>query len=179
MSHQTFPKPQKKEKPQRFGVYRINKKQEHIKHDIPKQKHIKREFEPVVKVWSGDSLLQPYSVGIKFDKVTDEIYAEVKKRSGGICEFPDCDCQASEVHHISHIRQVHAMNLFDCCTKHHKVPFGIHGNADRYYYVMDRYQKWCMSKGYSREDTQFLLGRKDNALVSDWETGERIVFDKG
>ena len=139
-----FPKPVKKQKKSRWGVYRNN--------PLPERAE-----------WTGDPLLEPPYQGHKLDKITDDIAREVLIRSGGRCEI--CNAKGQEFNHIAgRNRKAHANNINHLCMKCHKVPDGFHAYKDIYNKVMKKYQDWCFAQGYTEEEVKFLLGTKDYKL---------------
>ena len=182
----TFPKPVKKETLQKWGVYRKYSKPKKIKKDVimvtQEMRDIFRYSDGAMPLYLKDKdireyafLFRAYSKGIA--NISGELYNSVKDRSGGRCEI--CGGKSEEIHHlVGRRRTAHLENLIDLCIKCHKPPNGIHANMDLYWEKMDQYQQWCKNEGYDEKATKFLLSRKDNGLVSEWETGERLIFKR-
>ena len=158
MSELTLPKPTKKDKVQRFGVYRKN----------PKPKKFKKVIEEKeVEVYVGHPLLEPWSVGKKLGFVTPEIYQEVMDRSGGKCEL--CGKPGNCVHHIVGKRRVAwSGNLIMLCKHHHDEDGSTeaihHTKGWLYHYVMKGLQEVYFKMGFNEGQVKYLLGTKSGEL---------------
>ena len=142
-----FPKPIKKEKKPRWGVYRKNPL-------------------PVKSKWTGNPLLEPPYQGHKLDKVTEEMVEEVIDRSKGKCEYPGCNHRGEEFNHIAgRSRKAHANNINYLCIQHHRLgKDAFHAYGRFYKYCMKKYQDWCFKQGFTEDEVRFLLATKDRRL---------------
>jgi len=136
----------------------------HITFPKPTKKDRKKK-----KPWEGDPLLEPYYPGIA--KVSPELYAEVKKRSGGKCEI--CGKKAKTfIHHliIGKLRKSWTGNLIDLCDECHNKDGSlkaIHHNSDVYEREMIKLQNRYFEMGYTSDQVRFLLGTKSGKLFDD------------
>jgi len=153
MNQLPLPKPKRKEKVQRFGVYRKNLKPKKFKKVIEEKE---------VEVYIGHPLLEPYHHGIA--NIPQELYDKVKQRSGGICEICGKN-KSEEVHHLAGRRRVACLeNLLDVCISCHKPPNGIHANEELYNKEMKKMQDRFFNMGFKADKVRWLLGTKSRKL---------------
>ena len=158
-------KPIKKEKTEKWGVYRKNPKP--ITNNALKEFR-KNQIALVMKgEWIGHPLLEPWSVGKKLGFVTPELYQEVMDRSKGKCEL--CGKLGECVHHIVGKRRVAWIgNLIMLCKYNHDQDGSNeaihHTKGWIYHFIMKALQDVYFDMGFTKDEVIYLLGTKSGRL---------------